>query len=174
MGGENSLSHTKNLDIFGSSPRGRGKRKLRLKFCPIRGLIPAWAGKTQQVQDTLSLSRAHPRVGGENPAPQGGSGLQGGSSPRGRGKLRAARDARPPRGLIPAWAGKTKLKRCPMALSTAHPRVGGENPKRAGPARRRSGSSPRGRGKHYLAIAIVVKAGLIPAWAGKTCWFRHP
>ena len=30
------------------------------------------------------------------------------------------------------------------------------------------GSSPRGRGKHDLTIAIVVKAGLIPAWAGKT------
>ena len=31
-----------------------------------------------------------------------------------------------------------------------------------------TGSSPRGRGKRANAVNQVSKAGLIPAWAGKT------
>ena len=51
-------------------------------------------------------------------------------------------------GLIPAWAGKTTLRLTPRIRVPAHPRVGGENPKRL--------------------ASNGVRPGLIPAWAGKT------
>ena len=54
-------------------------------------------------------------------------GRRTGSSPRGRGKpvkllLRGARH-----GLIPAWAGKTRICDLGLVFHAAHPRVGGEN-----------------------------------------------
>ena len=55
-----------------------------------------------------------------------------------------------------------------MACMRAHPRVGGENGTCSGSRPGVPGSSPRGRGKHALAVARLDSAGLIPAWAGKT------
>ena len=54
----------------------------------IRGLIPAWAGKTGNDRVEVIGGQAHPRVGGENLAEQGWDVYALGSSPRGRGKLR--------------------------------------------------------------------------------------
>ena len=73
-----------------------------------------------------------------------------GSSPRGRGKPSPRRTQCTSFGLIPAWAGKTQWKTRIAECVSAHPRVGGENPRL--PLRRRA------------------VARLIPAWAGKT---RH-
>ena len=70
-------------------------------------LIPAWAGKTSIEEIAARMQRAHPRVGGENPARKYSVPSGSGSSPRGRGKHEAwAFDADSGR-LIPAWAGKT-------------------------------------------------------------------
>ena len=55
-----------------------------------------------------------------------------------------------------------------MRPAPAHPRVGGENPRRAEPAPFAAGSSPRGRGKPAGHPLCPVGVGLIPAWAGKT------
>ena len=52
--------------------------------------------------------------------------------------------------------------------ATAHPRVGGENSVWGRAVRPVPGSSPRGRGKPCLHMAVSVSSGLIPAWAGKT------
>ena len=91
-----------------------------------------------------------------------------GSSPRGRGKrvFDAEPDVR--RGLIPAWAGKTRSQGCRGCSTPAHPRVGGENHEIATSADLTAGSSPRGRGKRNHDVAPNRRAGLIPAWAGKT------
>ena len=127
VGGENAVLGMISMQLYGSSPRGRGKPDPRPRRHPSE-----WA---------------HPRVGGENPATSSSQASQGGSSPRGRGKpvLHQARDAVPR--LIPAWAGKTWDQMLPEARSAAHPRVGGENHARSSPTRTRAGSSPRGRGK---------------------------
>ena len=88
VGGENLKAPPRPDSIFGSSPRGRGKpdRLQRREQGP--GLIPAWAGKTGRACPPRRGCRAHPRVGGEN-VPHFGDGLlEGGSSPRGRGKRR--------------------------------------------------------------------------------------
>ena len=71
-----------------------------------------------------------------------------GSSPLTRGKLRGELEALPPRGLIPAHAGKTSQT----------PETVEEMP----------GSSPLTRGKHRPAAVCLNRTGLIPAHAGKT------
>ena len=71
------------------------------------GLIPAWAGKTTVRSVHGPRMSAHPRVGGENLTPAGRLVIDGGSSPRGRGKLIVFLLLRFGGRLIPAWAGKT-------------------------------------------------------------------
>ena len=54
------------------------------------------------------IFQAHPRVGGENEVSAAVKSADGGSSPRGRGKLPSRRKDASQDGLIPAWAGKTE------------------------------------------------------------------
>ena len=53
---------------------------------------------------------AHPRVGGENLDGVGCWVGNAGSSPRGRGKPEPGHIHLDVRGLIPAWAGKTRMR----------------------------------------------------------------
>ena len=145
----------------GSSPRGRGKRDVCARQMPAVRLIPAWAGKTDTFQMQASSYTAHPRVGGENitssmVAPSGT-----GSSPRGRGKLFEAEPADLVERLIPAWAGKTQDYDIFQMWARAHPRVGGENSRAAAHSAGTGGSSPRGRGKHFLTCAFIERIGQI-------------
>ena len=161
VGGENFKARSGAGGKGGSSPRGRGKHYRGCCRCVVAGLIPAWAGKTPPISTPTPESQAHPRVGGENLTPAGRLVIDGGSSPRGRGKpfIRKA-DASAFR-LIPAWAGKTYPRSGPSAPHSAHPRVGGEN---GHPERRvlwKVGSSPRGRGKHFLTCAFIERIGQI-------------
>ena len=70
---------------------------------------------------------AHPRAGGENSYADKTDVTGSGSSPRGRGKPRAALTAASHDGLIPARAGKTKYYSANLPVRPAHPRAGGEN-----------------------------------------------
>ena len=72
-----------------------------------------------------------------------------GSSPRGRGELGDLPALRDELGLIPAWAGKTKLEGRVFCLRWAHPRVGGENTRAFTGGHEGDGSSPRRRGKPF-------------------------
>ena len=180
--GENSVKHTRLLSFKGSSPLTRGKPRTVRASRPRRGLIPAHAGKTSMRMASRGRSGAHPRSRGENFGPISGRGDEPGSSPLTRGKP-WSEDVLPLRyGLIPAHAGKTAASGRSRPAYGAHPRSRGENATTTVGMRRAGGSSPLTRGKHNLTIAIVVKAGLIPAHAGKTlarprrlCAFRaHP
>ena len=107
VGGENLDKGASGLMASGSSPRGRGKRLIRVSVSISRWLIPAWAGKTLRILAASALRWAHPRVGGENCAAWTRQRSTRGSSPRGRGKqVERAADVVACR-LIPAWAGKT-------------------------------------------------------------------
>ena len=168
VGGENRFYLPRPKRPRGSSPRGRGKRGSVFSVIVGLRLIPAWAGKTGRGRRLWRRETAHPRVGGENRRSGSMIGVLSGSSPRGRGKPPRLRLRDRARGLIPAWAGKTTWPRSRAAAMSAHPRVGGENPVTSSSIRRRPGSSPRGRGKPRRSITRYSKAGLIPAWAGKT------
>ena len=67
VGGENLSDHAMLNQHLGSSPRGRGKPRFIVHRAFPVGLIPAWAGKTNQVRASICQPPAHPRVGGENP-----------------------------------------------------------------------------------------------------------
>ena len=85
-GGENSPRFFPPRTPRGSSPRGRGKLAGH-QACHASGrLIPARAGKTSWSRSAGPGASAHPRAGGENTDPRIASGLEAGSSPRGRGK----------------------------------------------------------------------------------------
>ena len=131
-------------------------------------LIPAWAGKTHEWQLPGVREAAHPRKGGENRPGTGRRASRSGSSPHGRGKPGHQGEERAARGLIPAWAGKTRQSRARARRSAAHPRMGGENRDAWRMTTPDCGSSPHGRGKHNLVAIRAEAEWLIPAWAGKT------
>ena len=168
VGGENAFRPLRTLVVRGSSPRGRGKLPPTSQRHACPGLIPAWAGKTISCHWSATASPAHPRVGGENCSVESGVLVDGGSSPRGRGKRLVRRDHRAPDRLIPAWAGKTTPNPSPQQPARAHPRVGGENHAYLCDQETLTGSSPRGRGKPLIDRYSVIILRLIPAWAGKT------
>ena len=147
VGGENASPSSSRNSSRGSSPRGRGKRPAPGSPSQMRGLIPAWAGKTSPLTTFTTGTWAHPRVGGENGNHLHGAGWIAGSSPRGRGKHRGGSLLWDDTGLIPAWAGKTSMWSRTGQAPGAHPRVGGENAPNRVPSSWYSGSSPRGRGK---------------------------
>ena len=166
--GENKCVTTAASLKVGSSPRVRGKLLNGHLMAAFVGLIPACAGKTRLLRHPARRRPAHPRVCGENSSLPVCQFLLPGSSPRVRGKHAVAAEAEGLVGLIPACAGKTASESAANPRTTAHPRVCGEN---SGPefrCSRRTGSSPRVRGKRAPDGRPVSLRGLIPACAGKT------
>ena len=152
----------------GSSPRMRGKQEFESLKSLASGLIPAYAGKTNQ-NDTVSVyAWAHPRVCGENRRAKCESIILMGSSPRMRGKQRRGSLQALRVGLIPAYAGKTGRSISAWLNKWAHPRVCGENLYFLRLAEPTNGSSPRMRGKLLWWSTGFRVHGLIPAYAGKT------
>ena len=167
-GGENARVMRLGVGSAGSSPRGRGKRKLRPNQGLGERLIPARAGKTFLTSRVCQVVPAHPRAGGENVGFFAAFFGEGGSSPRGRGKRRGKFSCRQMLRLIPARAGKTLQVHFIPYQSWAHPRAGGENSMSRRSYSAAYGSSPRGRGKRPHIDHFAGVCGLIPARAGKT------
>ncbi len=174
VGGENFSFLRRETQRTGPSPRGRGKRDLRVVAPHDVRAIPAWAGKTFGRWAQKGVISGHPRVGGENACAASSLSPDSGPSPRGRGKQRHRTAAPQSRRAIPAWAGKTRALRSQSAQPTGHPRVGGENASPMASIAASSGPSPRGRGKQADFIPRRVEPRAIPAWAGKTGrWARR-
>ena len=166
--GENRCERRSNRVPCGSSPRMRGKPISLFGIPTAIRLIPAHAGKTR-VRALLSRRRgAHPRACGENRHTLRDKQTSMGSSPRMRGKPESTVPTTLAWGLIPAHAGKTSRRLPSPGPLRAHPRACGEN--KAGVPKEAvdEGSSPRMRGKLYLALQGHLLIGLIPAHAGKT------
>ena len=166
--GENGDMGSPQAGGLGSSPRVRGKRDSAQRRGGPRGLIPACAGKTRPHRWRPRSTGAHPRVCGENAIrAETVNGLRG-SSPRVRGKPAAVAWGAVWPGLIPACAGKTGRFSACAAITTAHPRVCGENGDGDCAVGGAPGSSPRVRGKPRGRRGPGGVGGLIPACAGKT------
>ena len=84
-GGEHTGMSTLIYARYGSSPRGRGTRRLVLAEVDRARFIPARAGNTCSESSQPDKSSVHPRAGGEHELSQIGHDTAGGSSPRGRG-----------------------------------------------------------------------------------------
>ena len=172
--GENMGVVAKGASVAGSSPLTRGKRgAVWLAPNPDR-LIPAHAGKTRGALSRFLAQRAHPRSRGENLPQRRNARLDAGSSPLTRGKPFPHVGERSGGRLIPAHAGKTKKRCVPGRSLAAHPRSRGENAARGWEVIDGSGSSPLTRGKRGGANAAHRGARLIPAHAGKTCFWSCP
>ena len=152
----------------GSSPLTRGKLSSRSRAKPVRGLIPAHAGKTTAASPGRQASPAHPRSRGENVLVTQPVLQHRGSSPLTRGKHGHRNEQIPVPGLIPAHAGKTAPRALNRAGRRAHPRSRGENHMSRSATRACLGSSPLTRGKREEQDGDCWTRGLIPAHAGKT------
>ena len=100
--------------------------------------------------------------------------LDEGSPPRVRGKLCISADHIEVARITPACAGKTDNHFIVHVHDEDHPRVCGENRRRATGLQPRRGSPPRVRGKPHQWIIEVVVFGITPACAGKTLWMYAP
>ena len=84
-GREHARDDGRHVDVAGSSPRGRGTlhdvdhRRVAHRF------IPARAGNTISSSGRSTAPSVHPRAGGEHRCPECDTGIEFGSSPRGRG-----------------------------------------------------------------------------------------
>ena len=125
--GENRESVHLVGDLFGTSPRMRGKQKSGRATRRCQRNIPAYAGKTTSLPWLLGLAQEHPRVCGENEIVAFAARETAGTSPRMRGKLLLILPPPNPLRNIPAYAGKTRLWRSPPEKPQEHPRVCGEN-----------------------------------------------
>ena len=166
--GEKMLSEEVRNGGRGSSPRVRGKDKDAGCDGECFGIIPAGAGKRSPLFSAANLPWDHPRGCGEKYTSSGAMTLQEGSSPRVRGKVHLIRRDDPPRGIIPAGAGKSEGDGDVAAGLGDHPRGCGEKPATTSFAVAARGSSPRVRGKVPLVMRRDFSQGIIPAGAGKS------
>ena len=152
----------------GSSPLTRGKPEGADGLTLQVGLIPAHAGKTDELHWCHDQARAHPRSRGENGGIQRAVVCKLGSSPLTRGKQGRNRRWKRKLGLIPAHAGKTDRVSLALFHLAAHPRSRGENRGWVCALHMVSGSSPLTRGKRSVYQVLASIERLIPAHAGKT------
>ena len=153
--GENNYDAPAGSRDAGTSPRMRGKHRVGKRYMESAGNIPAYAGKTDTERTPSCLSKEHPRVCGENPQRLARDDYQRGTSPRMRGKPRLCTIADFRVGNIPAYAGKTRFRRCVSGRNPEHPRVCGENPATRRAGRTKPGTSPRMRGKRWGTSGLI-------------------
>ncbi len=115
------------MQCKGSSPRMRGTLVLLSTAGELDGIIPAYAGNTNELVELVVLKGDHPRVCGEHRPVMGRAAHRRGSSPRMRGTRCGARERQDIGGIIPAYAGNTGVRFESAALGRDHPRVCGEH-----------------------------------------------
>ena len=116
------------------------------------GIIPAYAGSTQECLQGDRTNKDHPRIRGEHsPSPE-----------------RPGRRQR----IIPAYAGSTSRRLPSGRRRWDHPRIRGEHNLRAWQGCSARGSSPHTRGAPQPTLSLKTWTGIIPAYAGSTCQGR--
>ena len=114
----------------------------------LPGIIPAYAGNTQQGVSQRSRLRDHPRVCGEH--------------------WIVMLESLCGYGIIPAYAGNTFDDCMHIREKRDHPRVCGEHLVKQIEALRDEGSSPRMRGTPRFRDDVQTGIRIIPAYAGNT------
>ena len=146
----------------------RGAPIPRLSDTTDGRIIPAYAGSTKAKVDGNAVDGDHPRVCGEHYTAPCACLLTPGSSPRMRGAPRTLPIGHGIGGIIPAYAGSTRIVKARCGGLRDHPRVCGEHARTSLSNVYESGSSPRMRGAHGTDSLRRSDAGIIPAYAGST------
>ena len=137
------------LDSYeGSSPHTRGARPVPVSQNYRIGIIPAYAGSTEEAMTPEEVME--------------------GSSPHTRGAPDRAGVVGQTSGIIPAYAGSTGRGVTRVRPSSDHPRIRGEHAVTGNAIRWRRGSSPHTRGAHRLHRPEGGQRRIIPAYAGST------
>ena len=166
--GEHKVDDSTGEGAWGSSPRMRGTHSRCRRAANVTGIIPAYAGNTMMTPRLTTATWDHPRVCGEHQCPANSAGTAGGSSPRMRGTLPTAGGVEIVVGIIPAYAGNTRLPGSCSRGVRDHPRVCGEHPLWLSRSRFGVGSSPRMRGTLCRCCRTRFRLGIIPAYVGNT------
>ena len=132
----------------GSSPHTRGALLGLVDLGCQLGIIPAYAGSTEQYRRHTIRNADHPRIRGEHDKDQHTQAMIMGSSPHTRGAHFDGLYPAPTGGIIPAYAGSTRGWASGLGATRDHPRIRGEHGLPSDP----------GRG----AVRII------PAYAGST------
>ena len=172
--GEHGLAPVYTGNTLGSSPLTRGAPARKVPPARAHGLIPAYAGSTTTARIYAAGLGAHPRLRGEHTGRLQKNGYSNGSSPLTRGAHGSVNTSDSAVGLIPAYAGSTRLRpggRVPIA---AHPRLRGEHKVTSSDMRAAVGSSPLTRGALARCPCNRIEHGLIPAYAGSTLSVTRP
>ena len=158
----------------GSSPHTRGARECGESNVAGAGIIPAYAGSTPDWRGSIHREKDHPRIRGEHTSGMSSSSCRGGSSPHTRGAHVEVRVLRRAGGIIPAYAGSTKVRDSPQVRHKDHPRIRGEHVFVGRERDHGDGSSPHTRGARVPAGPGPVRVRIIPAYAGSTrrSWLR--
>ena len=132
------------------------------------GIIPAYAGSTNETFSHVGALWDHPRIRGEHRSPLAVT-VQGvGSSPHTRGAREVSRHRLEILGIIPAYAGSTRPSTKHTTTSEDHPRIRGEHLVSSCVDTYPLGSSPHTRGAPVRDLLAPLKDGIIPAYAGST------
>ena len=115
-----------------------------------------------------TMTRDHPRVGGEKSCSRSIIMRRKGSPPHGRGKEGAQLAEKTGIRITPAWAGKSGSGLLFHRVWWEHPRVGGEKQHFPAVLGIILGSPPHGRGKVLCHDGRRHRTGITPAWAGKS------
>ena len=130
-------------------------------------ITPAYAGKRHSLFHSTEVEQDHPRLCGEKPKPTPTTLTIMGSPPPMRGKALAHSVAKIPKGITPAYAGKSTIPEDLSSVFWDHPRLCGEKAGRAAAAKEGKGSPPPMRGKDAHDIYDRYKKRITPAYAGK-------
>ena len=153
---------------LGSSPHTRGAPAVSSGGAGATRIIPAYAGSTSGSTPRPRTRPDHPRIRGEHKRINAETENAPGSSPHTRG-ARPGRRARPHfPWIIPAYAGSTCSRAVRARTERDHPRIRGEHQEALVGILGAAGSSPHTRGAPGRRLALVLRVGIIPAYAGST------
>ena len=154
--------------IRGSSPLARGLPSAIMISASGSGIIPARAGFTGEVSESIFRSSDHPRSRGVYPLPVRLGPRLDGSSPLARGLRLRDLDLDSRVRIIPARAGFTILRGTSLPPHRDHPRSRGVYRGVRARDRGRWGSSPLARGLPEQYLEQSPRDRIIPARAGFT------
>ena len=156
------------LAVLGSPPRMRGKEISGLLDLLVKGITPAYAGKSFLLRSSAHHIWDHPRVCGEKVHGDEQAMAKLGSPPRMRGKVTTRIGIAGTERITPAYAGKSRPGGQQAGGGEDHPRVCGEKRINVTVSAATPGSPPRMRGKGRWVCRSGCRPWITPAYAGKS------
>ena len=164
--GEQNASPRLKRSSLGSPPLARGTAFKSQSELFDEGITPACAGNSPVAASRAFSARDHPRLRGEQSTTDLTAAKVIGSPPLARGTDPERRYGRAYRGITPACAGNRTRRSRPFLAARDHPRLRGEQLRRAFQKRQYAGSPPLARGTAMSCLSVSRICRITPACAG--------